>query len=458
MKIVYGMILIVVCLPALAGVDAKSEGKPNIVLVLMDNFGWGELGVYGGGVLRGAPTPRIDQLAAEGLRLANFNVETVCTTSRAALMTGRYAVRSGAMYPMYSGSGIQGAGLTQWEVTIPEMLAEQGYISGIFGKWHLGDTEGRFPTDQGFHEWYGIPNTSDESTWQDDTHPDQAAHPMAFGSYIMEGRNGEVPKKVKLFNNKNRKLVDKEITDRAIDFIERQVNANNPFFVYIPYTLTHSPVLPHPEFKGKTGNGDQADVLAQIDHYVGRLLDTVDDLSIRENTIFIFTSDNGHPNASGPWSAGSDGFLSPEEGLLRVPFILRWPEHVPKGNFSNEIVHQMDLFPTLANIVGAEIPGDRIIDGIDQVDFFTGKQGRSNRQGFVIYAEDKVLGVKWRNWKMLTGTRIPSTYNLITDQKEKNPIWSWVRFPAGKFLQNHLQSFVDHPAIPAGTPDPYIPN
>jgi arylsulfatase len=138
------------------GVTTAQQPKPDIVLVFVDNFGWGELGVYGGGVLRGAPTPRIDKLAAEGMRLLNFNVEAQCTPSRAALMTGRYAVRTGNgtvpfETPLY--------GLTQWEGTMAEMLSDAGYVTGAFGKWHLGHTKGRFPTDQGFDEWYGIPNS-----------------------------------------------------------------------------------------------------------------------------------------------------------------------------------------------------------------------------------------------------------------------------------------------------------
>jgi arylsulfatase len=142
------------------------DTQPNVVLVFMDNFGWGELGVYGGGIIRGAPTPRIDRLASEGMRLLNFNVEAQCTPSRAAILTGRYAIRTGNASipietPVY--------GLTQWEYTLAEMFSDEGYATGMFGKWHLGHTEGRFPTDQGFDEWYGIPNSSDESAWPDDT-------------------------------------------------------------------------------------------------------------------------------------------------------------------------------------------------------------------------------------------------------------------------------------------------
>src|SRR5689334_20825662 len=136
--------------------------KPNIVLILTDNLGYGELGVYGGGILRGAPTPRIDKLAAEGMRLLNFNVEAQCTPSRAALLTGRYAIRTGnATVPLESPL----YGLTQWEYTMAEMMRDAGYATAIFGKWHLGQTPGRYPTDQGFDEWYGIPNSTNDSFW-----------------------------------------------------------------------------------------------------------------------------------------------------------------------------------------------------------------------------------------------------------------------------------------------------
>ena len=155
---------------------AHAQDKPNIVLIFMDNFGWGEVGCYGGGVLRGAPTPRIDSLAEEGMRLLNFNVEAQCTPSRAAIMTGRYAIRTGnSEVPL----GVGEYGLTQWEITIAEMLSEAGYSTGMFGKWHLGDSEGRYPTDQGFDEWYGIPNSSDESYWPDNDMFRDDVHPQA---------------------------------------------------------------------------------------------------------------------------------------------------------------------------------------------------------------------------------------------------------------------------------------
>ena len=186
--------VVMVTLMLLASTNAIARDKPNIVLILMDNFGWGELGVYGGGVLRGAPTPRIDKLASEGMRLLNFNVEAQCTPSRAALMTGRYAIRTGnASVPL----DVQHYGLTQWEQTMPEMLSEAGYATGMFGKWHLGDTQGRFPIDQGFDEWYGVPNSTDEGFWNENDNPRfrRDAHPLTQKVYsIWEGRKGEPAK------------------------------------------------------------------------------------------------------------------------------------------------------------------------------------------------------------------------------------------------------------------------
>ena len=212
-------------LPALAA------DKPNIVLINMDNFGYGELGVYGGGITRGAPTPRIDKLASEGLRLTNFNVEAQCTPSRAALMTGRHAIRSGnGSVPWLTGL----YGLTQWEVTMAEMLAGAGYATGMFGKWHLGQTEGRFPTDQGFDEWYGIPNSTDEVFWPEQQQFNQLAAeksvPYLEPEYIYDGKKGSVPEKVKVYDVKARREIDREITDRTKDFMTRQVKAGKPFF------------------------------------------------------------------------------------------------------------------------------------------------------------------------------------------------------------------------------------
>ena len=278
-----GLLLLLLCL----GQAAVAQDKPNIVLVFLDNFGWGEPGFNGGGIIRGAPTPRLDTLASEGLRLTNFNVEVQCTPSRSAIMTGRYAIRSGnGTVPL--GEGVYG--LVQWEVTMAEMLSEAGYATGMYGKWHLGRTEGRFPTDQGFDEWYGVPNSTDESVYSSLKEFTKSGLPETF---VMDGKKGNIPEKVRPYRLDYRPLIDRDLTDRAISFMRRQAEAKRPFFVYLPYTATHFPTMPHPDFVGKSGNGPWGDLLMQIDSYTGELLDTIDELGLAEDTIFIFTADNG---------------------------------------------------------------------------------------------------------------------------------------------------------------------
>ena len=458
--------------------SALAEDKPNIVLIFMDNFGYGELGVYGGGITRGGPTPRIDKLADEGARLTNFNVEAQCTPSRAALMTGRYAVRSGnGSVPLSTGM----YGLTQWEITMAEMLSDAGYATGMFGKWHLGQTEGRFPTDQGFDEWYGIPNSTDESLWPDQPQFNavvkEGLSPYAVPEYIYNGKKGSIPKKVKIYDSSARLEIDRECTDHAKDFIKRQVKAGKPFFAFLPYTQTHMPVVPSKEFAGRSGNGDWGDVLMQIDAYTGELLDTIEELGVADKTIFIFTSDNGpemlpgHNGWSGPWRGS---YFTGLEGSLRVPFIMRWPGKVPAEMVSNEIVHEMDLFATFAKVAGGKVPQDRVMDSVDQSDFFLGKQEKSNRDGIIVYVGNDLFGIKWRNWKMMfkeveRGTDakktfdLPRFFNLYNDPKEEYPVTKataghlWVRWPMAEILTKHTESLQKEPPIKPGTPDPYMP-
>jgi arylsulfatase len=456
---------------------AAAAAKPNIVLVFLDNFGWGEPGFNGGGIIRGAPTPRLDTLASEGLRLTNFNVEAQCTPSRSAIMTGRYAVRSGnSVAP--PGGGVYG--LVQWEVTMAEMLSEAGYATAMFGKWHLGRTKGRFPIDQGFDEWYGIPNSTDEAAYSELR---GFAESGVEETYVMEGRKGREPKKLRPYRLDYRPLIDGDLTEKAIDFMKRQVKAKKPFFLFLPYTATHYPTRPHPDFAGRTGNGPWADLLLQIDTYTGRLLDEIDELGIRDDTIFIFTADNGpemtHGNSTLTLETSSQGSAGPWrgtlftgfEGSLRVPFAVRWPGKVPAGTSSNEIVHEMDLFPTLARIAGGKVPDDRIIDGIDMTDFFLGRQEKSGREVIIVYMGNDIWGVKWRNWKLnfkeqetvFSETReygMPRLYNLHTDPQERENVLfpnTWVPKAALGQLGKHMMSLKKEPPIKPGTPDPYVP-
>lgn len=451
-----------------------AQDKPNIVLVVMDNLGWGEIGVYGGGILRGAETPRLDTLASEGMQFLNFNVETQCTPSRSALMTGRHPIRSGTTKVVWG----QLYGMTQWEITIAELLSDSGYATGMFGKWHLGEVEGRFPTDQGFDEWYGIANTTDESTY---TEGFQFDPEVVETPHVLESTKGKAPKEVKVYDREARARIDSEITDRTIDFMERSVKDGKPFFAYVPYTQVHLPTIPHPEFAGATGNGRWADVLTEVDSRAGQLLDAIDNLGIRDNTVFIWMSENGpeeiypHHGTAGPWRGT---YFTALEGSLRTPFLIRWPEKIKAGSKHNEIMHITDLYPTLTKIAGIDIPSDRTIDGVDQSDFLTGESEHSAREGFPVYNGDTFQAYKWRNWKLHFKTQetmrsvieqpgMPRVYNLLTDPKELYDLVEhggrdgednfWVMPAVMKLVMEHYRSLATEPPIPLGTPDPYKP-
>jgi len=464
----------IVALAICAAAPAHAQDKPNVVLVVMDNLGWGEIGAYGGGILRGAETPRLDQLASEGMQFLNFNVETQCTPSRSALMTGRHAVRSGTTKVVWG----QLYGMTQWERTIAELLSDEGYATGMFGKWHLGDVDGRFPTDQGFDEWYGIANTTDESTYAEGFQFDPAVVDLP---QILESTKGQTPTEVKVYDRNARAEIDSELTDHTIKFMKRSVKSKTPFFAYVPYTQVHLPTVPHPDFKGATGNGRWADVLTEVDNRAGQLLDAIDELGVRENTIFIWMSENGpeeiypHHGTSGPWRGT---YFTALEGSLRTPFLIRWPGSISAGSKHNEIMHITDLYPTLARIAGADVPEDRTIDGIDQGDFLTGQTANSPREGFPVYSGDTFQAYKWRNWKIHFKTQdtmrsvienpgMPRVYNLLTDPKELYDIIEhggrdgednfWVMPAMMKLVMEHYRSLAAEPPIPLGTPDPYVP-
>ena len=455
--------------------------KPNIVFMLVDNLGYGELGVYGGGILRGARTPRIDQLASEGMRLLNFNVEAQCTPSRSALMTGRFSVRSGTYEVPIGGAP---DGLTLWEVTIADLLSAEGYATGMWGKWHLGSAETRFPTHQGFDEWYGIPRTYDEALWPS-LNETRGMWPsvgdkqgwnakIVHPEHIYEARKGEPARQIAVLDLDRRRTMEAEITDRTVEFIRRNASLGKPFYAYVPFSLVHMPTLPHPEFVGKTGNGDWADCLAEMDYRVGQILDAIKQAGVEDNTLVVFTSDNG-PEATSPWEGDSGpwrgSYFTAMEGSLRVPFIIRWPGKVPAGRVSNEIVHIVDLYTTLARVGGTEVPKDRAIDGVDQLDFFLGQQENSNREGFPAYVADRLSAVKWRNWKVHLILQenmydppqtlpLPKIINLLNDLKEERDVAAyntWVAEPVMKIVRDFQASLKKYPPIKVGTPDPYTP-
>ena len=449
--------------------DSTDPRLPNIVLILADNLGWGELGCYGGGALRGAPTPRIDRLASEGMRFLNFNVESDCVPTRSALMTGRHPIRTGGLQSVPAGLP---QGIHPWEITLAQLISGRGYATAIFGKWHLGDREGRYPKDRGFDQWYGIPRTTNESMFTSTPGFDPSVVEIP---HVMEGRSGELARNVEVYDLEMRRRIDAELVARSNDFMRQQSKRKKPFFLYVPLTQLHYPTIPHRDFIGKTGWGEFADSMAEMDHRVGQILDEIDALQLREDTVVFFGSDNG-PEFRRPWRGTAGPWVgtyhTAMEGSLRVPFMLRWPGRVPAGVVTDEIVHVTDLYPTLARVVGARAPTDRPIDGVDQLDFFLGRQSKSNREGFVYYIKNEMRAVKWRQWKMhlvwetepnVGPIRLetPWIFNLIQDPKEESDIGyqnaNWVRGPMLRLIRNFQESLKQHPPIPPGASDDFVP-
>jgi arylsulfatase len=471
-----------------------TDKQPNIVVFYWDNVGWGEVGCYGGGVLRGAPTPRIDGLAADGMKLLNFNVEPQCTPSRSALLTGRHPLRSGTQTVDIMGGN---DGLTRWEKTMAQQLSDAGYATGMWGKWHLGsDPEQRSPVDFGFDEAVWCPRTADEALWTAQSYfPDGPVTSAPYAGAteiplelqpIYSRKKGEKADVIATYDLEFRAGFDRKITGWAIDFFRRSKEAGKPFYTYLPYTQVHIPTIPDPEFAGKTKRAGMADLLTQLDAFTGNILDALEELGLAEDTIVIWSSDNGSdPNYrfpamdpdplgsqwngfSGPWRGG---YVTSLEGSNRAPCIVRWPGKVPAGKVSNELVHAVDWYTTLLNAAGANVPDDRMIDGMEMSDFLLGEAEQSGRDTVLCIQGNRLQAVKWRQWKghlfkqdEFTSTwspyNIPHIHNLEWDPREEHEIdfpHAWVLHPMAVAAVAFMQTLAVEPPIKPGSPDPYEP-
>ena len=451
---------------------------PNIVFMLHDNVGFGDPGCYGGGVLRGAPTPRIDEMAENGVRFTNFTVESQCTPTRSAMLTGRLPVRSGTSIITPPGHVY---GLAPWEYTLANLMSDSDYQTALFGKWHLGDNEGRFPTNQGFDEWFGFPNSSDETLYHNAVGFDPS---IARVPHLWEGAKGEPCRELEPYTLENRPLMDEMITDRGVDYIHQHNTDDQPFFLCLWFSHPHHPVMPHPDFDGRSGNGIYADVMMEIDHCIGRVVDAVDEAGILEDTIIIWVSDNG-PESVPPWApAGDTGPFRGElgcvyEGAVRVPCVIQWKGQIQPGLVSNEMMCGLDLYPTLAAIVGAadKIPTDRPIDGIDQSAFLLGEQEHSNRDYVYYFLQNQLYAIKWKKFKIhfkdvvqapgATGQlqypayvhepNAPRIYNIEQDPKEHYDILLsnlWMFEPIRGVVGEYFSSLKEHPNIETGEDAP----
>lgn len=446
--------------------------RPNILFFHVDNLGMGELGCYGGGILRGADTKRIDKFATQGAKLSHYVVEPQCTPTRSALMTGRYPIRSGNHTIALGGNA---GGLVAWEQTIGDILSDAGYATSCLGKWHIGAEDGRWPTDHGFDEWYGPPRTYDECLWLEDPHYDPERDGYA---YMYEGRKGEGarPLEDQQLSMDVKKNVDLEYQKRGLDFIQRSARSEQPFFLYFNHSLMHFPMIPRDEFKGKSDNGDWGDCLLMLDHDFGVLLDQLDELGIADNTIVVFAGDNGaEDHLIGRGTAGFfDGsYFSSAEGGIRTPFLIRWPGFIKPGSESNEMVHVTDMFTTLLGFAGCETPRDRLIDGLDQGPFLLGEQTTSNREACMVWLNEELHAIKWKDFKInfkrqqhFHDPELPLGFARIThlmeDPKEREPVnqryvrW-WVMQHAHRVVREFNKSTEREQLIPNGSPIDFVP-
>jgi len=397
--------------------------KPNVIVILCDNLGYGDLGCFNPGAYQ--PTPRIDRMAQQGMKFTHaYAAAPVCTPSRAALLTGCYPRRVGLDLAPGQGLVLRPAsayGLHPDEITVAEVLKQQGYATLCIGKWHLGDQPEFLPTRQGFDEYFGIPYSDDMTTNPKRNFPTLP---------LMEGENV-------IAANDDLSLFTKHGTERALQFIEQ--HRSGPFFLYFPQVTPGSTVHPpvSPAFQGKSGRDAWSDSVMELDWSTGQLLDKLDALGLSENTLVIWTSDNGAPFAGKGIGSNlplkGNGY-SIEEGGMRMPFIVRWPGHIHAGTVSTELITHMDVLPTLAALAGGTKPADRIIDGHDIRPLLFGEAGaRSPYDAFFYYYVNQLQAVRSGPWKLyladekrLTqfGAKTAATpgrlYHLLEDPAEQN--------------------------------------
>jgi len=474
----------------LAGYGQAQNNRPNVVFILADNVGYGDLGPYGGGELRGFPTPNIDELARQGLRLTQYLVEPGCTPSRAALMTGQYSIRSGLSLLSLPGSPNT---LPAKAYTIGQLFHDAGYATAIFGKWHLGGDPQSLPTAHGFDEFYGIPPDSSWDVAADipqvmQTHsagniPEKIL--IEKGPWIMQQKAGGQMERVKPWTLALRAEIDNDLTDRSIAFIKQQQAAGKPFFLYLPFSMGHGPNLPSAQFAGKSRIGIYGDKMMEGDYHVGQVMDALKELKIEDNTILVFASDNGPTgqyfkdwDALGAPDMGSPGPFrgslgEATEGSLRTFCFIRWPGHVKPDTTSYAMFSIMDFLPTFASILGSKLPTDRQIDGVDQTDVLTGKSAMGNRESLLTFIGPDLVAARWKQWRLyfkdmaLTGSGqqmlggmwangapmyYPKIYNIEMDPHEDlnvGGIHLWPMLPVLKSVQEYEESTKKYPNPPS---------
>lgn len=409
-KLSYLLTAFLIVMAGYSECTAQNE-KPNIIILLTDDMGYGDLSSYGHPTIQ---TPNIDTLASQGIRFTSFETAVWCVPSRTQLITGRYMPRVN----FGGGTGSDGeGGLPDSELTLAEGLKEAGYATGMAGKWHLGYKQKKFlPPSQGFDSWFGLPYSNDYmKPWV------QTEEPLGLyrGTEIME-------------HPFNQDSLTVRYTKEAVDFIDHQAKSGQPFFFYLAYAMPHLPIHTTDEFRGKSGAGFYGDVIETIDWSVQQILEKLDEQGIADNTIVFFASDNGPwlnlPDrmlqaGNEPWHAGSAGHLrgskaTTYEGGSRVPAMIRWPAAISPNQVTDQLAAMPDIYRTMLVVGGAELP-DHTIDGFDLMPFLTDEVQTSPRNEYAYFRNGVLEAMRIDEWKLRLMETEPELFNLQDDPGER---------------------------------------
>lgn len=451
----------------LAALEKRFGKKPNIIKILVDDIGYTELGVYGGGKLRGAPTPNLDQLANQGMKFLQFYSEVACTPTRIALNTGRHNVRVGVNAVDFPGT--RGMGLPAEEVTLAELLSGAGYSTAMFGKWHVGFGNKYAPTEHGFDEaqW----SEGNPAVWIMGTEGDEMVGHINFRAFnwgpkdaqtyydeggVLRARKGETPEMVYPFSIEKYHTYDTEVADLAIDYIQRQADSDKPFFLYVGGKGNHF-YGANPDFMDTPAQTNTAAQMTEHDYNLGRIIKTVQDAGIAENTLVVWSSDNGpmytmHPHGGySMFDRGEKG--QTWEGGVRVPAIAWWPGVIEPGQDPLDMVHVTDLYTTFVSIAGAKdsLPDDRVVDGVDQTALLMLGEDHGRRDYVFLYNKGKLEAVR-KDWVKIRfgGNVLPILFNLMHDPAERYPKetrYVTYSFGLNRIVEQHLKLIEEFPHV-----------
>lgn len=410
-RIIFASIFISILLLGFYGCSNKKQELPNVVIIFIDDMGYADIGCFGADDYL---TPNIDKMAREGARFTNFYAsQAVCSASRASLLTGCYAERIGIQGALNSHSN---NGINPNELLIPEMLKEKGYATGIFGKWHLGHHKEFLPLQHGFDEYVGLPYSNDMWPVGFDGNPiiDSGSWKSNYPPLTLFNGNEVVDTIATLEDQAQLTTI---YTEEAVQFIEE--HRNTPFFLYMPHSMVHVPIAVSDKFNGKSGKGLFADVMMELDWSVGEIIKTLEINGLTDNTLIIFTSDNG------PWlnfgnHAGSayplrEGKGTMWEGGPRVSTIMKWPDVISSGMECDNICSTIDILPTLSEITGASLPTHKI-DGVSLLPILEGNYSKPPRDRFYYYYGGELIAVRMDNYKLV----FPHTYRSYKNVEPKN--------------------------------------